>query len=159
MAMIAAVVKADSAELMHIVLALADEMVQQNLALEVNPDSFAELEKFQLVPLWSPHYRRKLVIQRSVEELNGEAPFKLGTFFIRLMTTGFCESLGDIPLWAQELVMSSVSSRATARAFCHAGETVLNITQPSIRFPRPWRMHCGFRRRSGPLIWGSCRMS
>ena len=45
MAMIAAVVKADSAELMHIVLALADEMVQQNLALEVNPDSFAELEK------------------------------------------------------------------------------------------------------------------
>ena len=42
--MIAAVVKADSAELMHIVLALADEMVQQNLALEVNPESFAELE-------------------------------------------------------------------------------------------------------------------
>ncbi|MEG0198200.1 MAG: BREX-1 system phosphatase PglZ type A, partial [Acinetobacter sp.] len=49
-AMIAAVVKADSAELMHIVLALADEMVQQNLGLEVNPDSFAELEKYQLVP-------------------------------------------------------------------------------------------------------------
>ncbi|MFX6134005.1 BREX-1 system phosphatase PglZ type A [Acinetobacter nosocomialis] len=117
MAMIAAVVKADSAELMHIVLALADEMVQQNLGLEVNPDSFAELEKFQLVPALVTALQAEIGYPASVEELNGEAPFKLGTFFIRLMTTGFCESLGDIPLWAQELVMSSVSSRATARAF------------------------------------------
>ncbi|MCU7226125.1 BREX-1 system phosphatase PglZ type A, partial [Acinetobacter bohemicus] len=113
MAMIAAVVKADSAELMHIVLALADEMVQQNLALEVNPDSFAELEKFQLVPALVTALQAEIGYPASVEELNGEAPFKLGTFFIRLMSTGFCESLGDIPLWAQELVMSSVSSRAT----------------------------------------------
>ncbi|MDR6184161.1 uncharacterized protein (TIGR02687 family) [Acinetobacter baylyi] len=117
MAMIAAVVKADSAELMHIVLALADEMVQQNLALEVNPESFAELEKFQLVPALVTALQAEIGYPASVEELNGEASFKLGTFFIRLMTTGFCESLGDIPLWAQELVMSSVSSRATARAF------------------------------------------
>ncbi|HDJ7835885.1 TPA: BREX-1 system phosphatase PglZ type A, partial [Acinetobacter baumannii] len=117
MAMIAAVVKADSAELMHIVLALADEMVQQNLSLEVNPESFAELEKFQLVPALVTALQAEIGYPASVEELNGEAPFKLGTFFIRLMTTGFCESLGDIPVWAQELVMSSVSSRATARAF------------------------------------------
>ena len=117
MAMIAAVVKADSAELMHIVLALADEMVQQNLSLEVNPESFAELEKFQLVPALVTALQAEIGYPASVEELNGEAPFKLGTFFIRLMSTGFCESLGDIPLWAQELVMSSVSSRATARAF------------------------------------------
>ncbi|WP_180159698.1 BREX-1 system phosphatase PglZ type A, partial [Acinetobacter sp. YH12047] len=117
MAMIAAVVKADSAELMHIVLALADEMVQQNLVLEVNPESFAELEKFQLVPALVTALQAEIGYPASVEELNGEAPFKLGTFFIRLMTTGFCESLGDIPVWAQELVMSSVSSRATARAF------------------------------------------
>lgn len=117
MAMIAAVVKADSAELMHIVLALADEMVQQNLGLEVNPESFAELEKFQLVPALVTALQAEIGYPASVEELNGEAPFKLGTFFIRLMSTGFCESLGDIPLWAQELVMSSVSSRATARAF------------------------------------------
>jgi len=117
MAMIATVVKADSAELMHIVLALADEMVQQNLDLEVNPDSFAELEKFQLVPALVTALQAEIGYPASVEELNGEVPFKLGTFFIRLMSTGFCESLGDIPLWAQELVMSSVSSRATARAF------------------------------------------
>lgn len=117
MAMIAAVVKADSVELMHIVLALADEVVQQNLALEVNPESFAELEKFQLVPALITALQTEIGYPASVEELNGEAPFKLGTFFIRLMSTGFCESLGDIPLWAQELVMSSVSSRATARAF------------------------------------------
>ena len=98
MAMIAAVVKADSAELMHIVLALADEMVQQNLALEVNPESFAELEKFQLVPALVTALQAEIGYPASVEELNGEVPFKLGTFFIRLMTTGFCESLGDIPL-------------------------------------------------------------
>lgn len=117
MAMIAAVVKADSAELMHIVLALADEMVQHNLELEVNPDSFAELEKFQLVPALVTALQAEIGYPASVEELNGETQFKLGTFFIRLMTTGFCESLGDVPVWAQELVMSSVSSRATARAF------------------------------------------
>ena len=117
MAMIAAVVKADSAELMHIVLALADEMVQQNLGLEVNPESFTELEKYQLVPALVTALQAEIGYPASLEELNGEVPFKLGTFFIRLMTTGFCESLGDVPVWAQELVMSSVSSRATARAF------------------------------------------
>ncbi len=100
MAMIAAVVKADSVELMHIVLALADEVVQQNLALEVNPESFAELEKFQLVPALITALQTEIGYPASVEELNGEAPFKLGTFFIRLMSTGFCESLGDIPLWS-----------------------------------------------------------
>ena len=71
----------------------------------------------------------------SVEELNGEAPFKLGTFFIRLMSTGFCESLGDIPLWAQELVMSSVSSRATARAFLSRWRDSSNTTQPRYTLP------------------------
>ena len=117
MAMIAAVVKADSTELMHIVLALSDEMVQQNLDLDVNPDSFAELEKYQLVPALVTALQAEIGYPASVEELKGEVPFKLGAFFIRLMTTGFCESLGYVPVWAQELVMSSVSSRATARAF------------------------------------------
>jgi len=117
MAMIAVVVKADSAELMYIVLALADEMVQHNLELEVNPNSFAELEKFQLVPALVTALQAEIGYPASVGELNGEAPFKLGTFFIRLIITGFCESLGDVSVWAQELVMSSVSSRATARAF------------------------------------------
>lgn len=117
MAMIAAVVKADSAERMHIVLALADEMVQQNLELDVNPGSFFELEKYQLAPALVTALQAEIGYPASVEELNGEAPFKLGAFFIRLMTTGFCESLGEVPVWAQELVMSSASSRATARAF------------------------------------------
>ena len=117
MAMIAAVVKADSAELMHIVLALADEMVQHDLSLDMNPDLFAELEKYQLVPALVKALQAEIGYPASVEELAGEAPFKLGAFFIRLMTTGFCESLGEVPVWAQELVMSSVSSRATARAF------------------------------------------
>lgn len=117
MAMIAAVVKADSAELMYIVLALADEMVQQNLGLDVNSDSFAELEKYQLVPALVAALQTEIGYPASIEELNGEVPFKLGAFFIRLMTTGFCENLGDVPVWAQELVMSSVSSHATARAF------------------------------------------
>nr|QCW05985.1 pglZ domain protein [Acinetobacter baumannii] len=141
MAMIAAVVKADSAELMHIVLALADEMVQQNLALEVNPESFAELEKFQLVPALVTALQAEIGYPASVEELNGEAPFKLGTFFIRLMSTGFCESLGDIPLWAQELVMSSVSSRATARAFFVTLERQLQIL-PNLRYTLPDRGQC-----------------
>ena len=116
-AMIAAVLKADSAELMHIVLALADEMVQHDLSLDINPDSFAELEKYQLIPALVTALQTEIGYPASIEELVGETPFKLGAFFIRLMTTGFCESLGEVPVWAQELVMSSVSSRATARAF------------------------------------------
>lgn len=116
MAMIAAVTKAESCDLVHVILALADEAVNDDLGLETNPASLNELEKYDLVPALVTALQAEIGYPASVEELNGEAPFKLGHFFIRLLTTGFCESVGDVPGWAQALVMSSASSRATARA-------------------------------------------
>lgn len=116
MAMIAAVVKADSCDLSHIIFALADELVGNELGLEDDLASLAELEKFDLIPTLVASLESEIGYPASVEELNGDMPFKLGYFFIRLLTTGFCESVGDVPDWAKELVMLSASSRATARA-------------------------------------------
>lgn len=116
MAMIASVVKAESCDLAHVILALADETVEDDLGLEANPVSLNELEKYDLVPALVTALRSKIGYPATVEELKGESPFKLGHFFIRLLVTGFCESVDDVPDWAQELVISSASSRATARA-------------------------------------------
>tara|TARA_R110001583_G_scaffold34370_4_gene115528 strand:- start:559 stop:3186 length:2628 start_codon:yes stop_codon:yes gene_type:complete len=116
MAMIASVVKAESCDLPHVILALAEETVADDLGLEANPASLNELEKYDLIPALVNALQSEIGYPATVEELKGEAPFKLGHFFIRLLVTGFCESVGDVPGWAQELVMSSASSRATARA-------------------------------------------
>jgi len=117
MAMMASVVKAESANLSHVILALAEESVDKDLGLEANPPSLNELEKFDLVPALVAALKSEIGYPATVEQLKGEAPFNLGHFFIRLLVTGFCESVGDMPDWAQDLVMSSASSRATARAF------------------------------------------
>ncbi|SFM15372.1 BREX-1 system phosphatase PglZ type A [Marinobacter zhejiangensis] len=116
MAMIASVVKAESCDLPHVILALAEETVADDLGLETNPAALNELEKYDLVPALVAALQSEIGYPAKFEELNGEAPFKLGHFFIRLLITGFCESVGDVPSWAKELVMSSASSRATARA-------------------------------------------
>ena len=116
MAMIASVVKAESCDLPHVILALAEETVSDDLGLEANPASINELEKYDLIPALVAALQSEIGYPATVEELKGEAQFKLGHFFIRLLVTGFCESVGDVPGWAQELVMSSASSRATARA-------------------------------------------
>ncbi|EIF42667.1 hypothetical protein DOK_12596 [gamma proteobacterium BDW918] len=116
MAMIASVVKAESCDLPHVILALAEETVADDLGLEANPASLNELEKYDLIPALVAALQSEIGYPATVEELKGEAPFKLGHFFIRLLVTGFCESVGDVHGWAQELVMSSASSRATARA-------------------------------------------
>ena len=116
MAMIASVVKAESCDLPHVILALAEETVADDLGLEANPASLNELEKYDLIPALVAALQSEIGYPATVEELKGEAQFKLGHFFIRLLVTGFCESVGDVPGWAQELVMSSASSRATARA-------------------------------------------
>ncbi len=116
MAMIATVVKTESCDLTHVILALADETVNDDLDLVTNPASLNELEKYDLVPALVTALQSEIGYCASVEELKGEAPFKLGYFFIRLLATGFCESVGDVPSWASELVMSSASAKATARA-------------------------------------------
>ena len=116
LAMIAAVVKAESADLSPILFVLAEASVAADCGLEANPAVLDELVKYQLVPALLTALEAELTYPVSVEELSGEVDFKLGHFFIRFLTTGFCESIGDVPSWAAELVMPSLNARATARA-------------------------------------------
>lgn len=116
MAMIASVVKSDSCDLTHVIFALANEMVDDELGLESNPGSIEALEKYDLIPSFVAALQYEIGYPATESELKGESTVNTGHFFIRLLVTGFCESIGEIPSWAQSLVMSSVSSRATSRA-------------------------------------------
>lgn len=117
MAMIAAVVKADSCDLVHVIMAMAEEAVTSDSGLESDPAIMAELHKFGLLPPLVQALQAEVGYPAPAAELSGDEPFALGRFLIRLLVTGFCESIGDVPGWAADLVMSSASSRATARAF------------------------------------------
>lgn len=116
MAMIACVLKAQSADLVHVILALSNELVEEDTGLESNPKSLKELEKYDLLVPLTEELKSSIGYPATVEELKGESTFKAGNFFIRLLTTGFCEGIGDIPDWAKGQVMTSGRSLATARA-------------------------------------------
>jgi len=116
LAMIAVVVKSESCDLPHILFALAEAAVEDDIGLEANPDSLTELEKYGLVPALVTALKTEIGYLASASEMNGDEPFKLGHFFIRLLATGFCESIGIVPDWAQSLAIPSGSARATSRA-------------------------------------------
>ncbi|WP_180046000.1 BREX-1 system phosphatase PglZ type A [Acinetobacter sp. YH12117] len=116
LAMVAALVKSESNEWLHILFALANEAVQENTGLEDNPSSLDEIQKYGLVPAWVMTLQTEVGYQASVEELQGEENFKLGQFLIRLLVTGFCESSGQVPDWAKSLQLSNGIARSTARA-------------------------------------------
>src|SRR5690606_18816779 len=112
-----AVVKADSCDLVHVIMAMAEEAVASDCGLESDPAIMAELHKFGLLPPLVQALQAEVGYPAPAAELSGDEPFALGRFLIRLLVTGFCESIGDVPGWAADLAMSSASSRATARAF------------------------------------------
>lgn len=116
MAMIATMVKAESCDLTHIILALADQAVADGLGLETNPHALGDLEKYDLIPALLNALESEVGYLATIEDINGETPFKLGHFLIRLLVTGFCDSVGDVPSWAQALIMPAASSRATTRS-------------------------------------------
>lgn len=116
LAMIAVVVKAEACDLPHILFALAEEMVTANVGLEEMPAIISELEKFSLIPALITALQLELGYPASAGELAGEGHFNLGQFLVRLLVTGFCENLGEVPTWAQSLVMASGSARATSRS-------------------------------------------
>lgn len=117
LAMIATVVKATNSDLTHILLALAEHAVDDDLGLEHQPAPLGELEKYDLLPALLSALQAEIGYPATTEEQQGVAPFKLGYFWIRLLATGFCESVGETPDWAQSLVLPRVHARATARAF------------------------------------------
>ncbi|MCP4480535.1 MAG: BREX-1 system phosphatase PglZ type A, partial [Planctomycetaceae bacterium] len=115
LAMIAVVVRAENCDLPHILFALAEEVAEADLGLEANPVSVDELIKYDLVAALLAGFHSEVGYPATVEELNGEAPFKFGHFLIRLLTTGFCESFGAVPDWASDLAITSTTANATAR--------------------------------------------
>lgn len=116
LAMIASLVKAESCDVPHILFAMADQAVVQDLGLEQEHPAVEEIAKFDLIPALVAALRDEVGYPASVEELSGEAEFNFGHFMVRLLTTGFCESIGDVPDWAKELVLPAGSAKATARA-------------------------------------------
>ncbi len=116
LAMIASLVKADNCDVPHILFALAEQAVADDLGLEDSHAGIVELDKYELTPALVSALQEEVGYPATVEELKGEAEFKFGHFFVRLLTTGFCESIGDIPPWAKDLALSASSAKATARA-------------------------------------------
>jgi uncharacterized protein (TIGR02687 family) len=116
LAMITAVVKAENCDISHILFSLAEESVHNDLGLEGNPGSFDELVKFGLMSALVAGLKAEVGYPASVAELSGDAPLNFGNFLIRLLTTGFCESIANVPDWAKELAIPSQTARATARA-------------------------------------------
>jgi uncharacterized protein (TIGR02687 family) len=114
--MIAVVIGAFSSDVPTILFTLADELAEEDAGLETPPPSLKELEKFQLVPALVSALQTEVGYPASTEELKGEADFNFGQFLIRLLTTGFCESIGDIPDWARSIAISTANARATSRA-------------------------------------------
>lgn len=116
MAMIAVVLGAGSSDLLTLLCTLADEAVSGNVGLENSPPSIDELYKFGLMPTLLHALQSEVGYPASVEEINGEKSFRFGHFLIRLLATGFCESIGDIPEWAKAVAIPSLNARATSRA-------------------------------------------
>lgn len=115
LAMITALVKAENCDVPHILFALGEQLASAEQGLEANPAVLDELAKYQLLPALVAALQAEVGYPASSEELSGEQ-FKFGHFLIRLLTTGFCEGIADIPDWASELAIPSANAKATSRA-------------------------------------------
>ena len=113
LAMIAAMLKADSRDLSHLLFALAEQMVADDLGLETNPAVLGELDKYDLLPTLLEALQTSLG-HVSTPMPDDQCPLKLGQLFIRLLVTSFCDQVGEVPDWAQALILTSSSSRAHA---------------------------------------------
>lgn len=116
LAMIAVVLGELHTDITTLVSALGEHQVKVKAGLTENPDVIRELIRFELLPTLLKELQQAVGYPASVAELQGEEKFSLGHFFIRLLTTDFCEGIGEIPVWADKLAIPSVGARASARA-------------------------------------------
>jgi len=114
--MIAVVTRAEAPDIANILFTLGDELMKADEGLEHVPSSITELEKYGLMSSLVRAFRDEVGYPASEEELRGDAPFNFGHFLIRLLATGFCESISDVPDWARSVAISSANARATSRA-------------------------------------------
>ncbi|NLU01329.1 MAG: BREX-1 system phosphatase PglZ type A [Pseudomonas lundensis] len=116
LAMAAVVLGASGSDIMTLLCTLADDSAHDDLGLEQNPSAIDELYKFGLMPALLQALRDEVGYPASIEEISGEKPFSFGYFLIRLLATGFCESIGDVPVWASSIAIPSANARATSSA-------------------------------------------
>ena len=112
----AVVTRAEAPDIANILFTLGDELMKADEGLEHVPSSITELEKYGLMSSLVRALREEVGYPASEEELRGDAPFNFGHFLIRLLATGFCESISDVPDWARSVAISSANARATSRA-------------------------------------------
>lgn len=115
-AMIAVLLGASACDIAALLCTLAELAVRDDLGLETNPAVIDELYQHQLMPALLQALRDEVGYPASAQELSGEKPFSFGHFLIRLLATGYCESISEIPSWASALAIPSASARATSRA-------------------------------------------
>ncbi|MGM0985019.1 MAG: BREX-1 system phosphatase PglZ type A [Pseudomonadota bacterium] len=116
LAMCAAVVGAPASDIATLLFHLADEAVAEETGLEGNPSSLEEMAKYALVPSLVRALQLEVGYPASQAELSGESPLPFGQLMLRLLTSGYCESISEIPAWAQSHAIASVNARATSRA-------------------------------------------
>lgn len=120
LAMIAVVISASACDIATLLCTLADDAVRDDLGLEANPAVIDELYKYELMPALLQALRAEVGYPASEAELraelDGEQRFSFGHFLIRLLATGFCESISEIPSWAAAIAIPSANARATCRA-------------------------------------------
>lgn len=117
LAMIAILAKAEEADINHILFALARQMADDDLGLEATPPIIDDIKKFGLQKTFVEQLQINFGYQPSQEELSDDVTFNFGRFLIRLLVTGFCENLGQIPDWAISQMLPSASAQASVRAF------------------------------------------
>lgn len=116
LAMLAVVVGAASIDVATLLFHLAEEAVTHELGLEANPAALVESEKYALVPAFVRVLQAEVGYPASREELSGETTLNFGQLMLRLLITGYCESISDIPDWARQVAIPSVNARASSRA-------------------------------------------
>jgi uncharacterized protein (TIGR02687 family) len=117
LAMIAVLAKAEEADINHILFALARQTADDDLGLEATPPIIDDIRKFGLQKTFVEQLQINFGYQPSQEELSDDVTFNFGRFLIRLLVTGFCENLGEIPDWAVSQILPSASAQASVRAF------------------------------------------
>ena len=116
MAMMTVLSKADEADINHILFSIARQTVDDVLGLETTPAIIEDFNKFGLQKTFVEQLQISFGYQPSLEELSGETLFNFGRFLIRLLVTGFCENLGEIPDWAANQILPSANAQASVRA-------------------------------------------
>lgn len=117
MAMAAVVLNAEASDVATLLFTLGAHAVEEDCHLDCNPEAVEEMRKYGLQGTFLQALQAEVGYPASAEELKGEKPFLLGNLLVRLLATGFCESISEIPEWARSIAISSVSARATSRAF------------------------------------------